>query len=53
MLLRSVSVRLRNLLGFGVLTFILLVTGGVALGQLSSLRSDMLEVKDVWRLGSI
>jgi methyl-accepting chemotaxis protein len=51
MLLRSVSVGLRNLIGFGALTLILLTTGGVALGQLSSLRSDLLEVKDVWMLG--
>ncbi|MDG1579490.1 methyl-accepting chemotaxis protein [Pseudomonas sp. GOM6] len=51
MLLRSVSVGMRNLIGFGVLTLILLCTGGVALSQLSSLRGDLLEVKDVWMLG--
>ena len=51
MVLRSVSVGMRNLIGFGALTLILLATGGVALGQLSSLRSDLLEVKDVWMLG--
>ncbi|MGL4316059.1 MAG: methyl-accepting chemotaxis protein [Pseudomonas sp.] len=51
MFLRSVSVRSRNLIGFGVLTLILLFTGGVALQQLSSLRNDLLEVKDVWMLG--
>ena len=51
MFLRSFSVGLRNTIGFGALTLILLCTGGVALGQLSSLRGDLLEVKDVWMLG--
>nr|WP_081963345.1 methyl-accepting chemotaxis protein [Pseudomonas sp. ML96] len=51
MVLRSVTVVMRNIIGFGVLTLILLFTGGVALTQLSSLRGDLLEVKDVWMLG--
>ncbi|MBC9252918.1 hypothetical protein A9179_21850 [Pseudomonas alcaligenes] len=51
MFLRSVSVGLRNLIGFGVLTLILLFTGGMALSQLSSLRGELVEVKDVWMLG--
>ncbi len=51
MSLRSVSVGLRNFIGFGVLTLCLLVTGGVALTELSSLRTDLMEVKDVWMGG--
>lgn len=51
MFLRSVSVGLRNVIGFGALTLILLITGGVALTELSSLKGNLLEVKDVWMGG--
>ena len=51
MFLRSYSVGLRNTVGFGILVLILLSTGGVALAQLSSLRGELLEVKDVWMQG--
>ncbi|MGY4533486.1 methyl-accepting chemotaxis protein [Pseudomonas sp. TE3786] len=51
MSLRSVSVGLRNFIGFGVLTLCLLITGGVALSELSSLKGNLLEVKDVWMSG--
>ncbi|MEK1905829.1 MAG: methyl-accepting chemotaxis protein [Pseudomonas sp.] len=51
MSLRSVSVGTRNLIGFGVLTLILLFTGGVALKELNSLHGELNEVKDVWMLG--
>ncbi|PTQ67273.1 methyl-accepting chemotaxis protein [Pseudomonas sp. GV071] len=51
MSLRSVSVGLRNFIGFGALTLCLLITGGVALSELSSLKGNLLEVKDVWMSG--
>ncbi|MEN0105227.1 MAG: methyl-accepting chemotaxis protein [Pseudomonas sp.] len=51
MFLRSVSVGLRNFIGFGALTLCLLITGGVALSELSSLKGNLLEVKDVWMGG--
>ncbi|MBB2494387.1 methyl-accepting chemotaxis protein [Aquipseudomonas ullengensis] len=51
MSLRSVTVSTRNLIGFGVLTLILLFTGGVALKSLSNLHDELNEVKDVWMLG--
>jgi methyl-accepting chemotaxis protein len=51
MSLRSVSVGLRNFIGFGALTLCLLITGGVALSELSSLKGNLLEVKDVWMGG--
>ena len=37
MSLRNISVRARNLLGFGLLGLILLVTGGVALKEIQGL----------------
>lgn len=51
MSLRSVSVGLRSFIGFGALTLCLLITGGVALSELSSLKGNLLEVKDVWMGG--
>nr|WP_252272111.1 methyl-accepting chemotaxis protein [Pseudomonas subflava] len=51
MFLRAYSVGLRNTVGFGILIVILLCTGGIALSQLSSLRDDLVEVKDVWMQG--
>lgn len=51
MWLRSIRVGLRNLLGFGILTLTLVATGSVALVQLSNMRADLIEVKDVWMFG--
>ena len=51
MSLRNLTVRTRNLLGFGLLGAILLVTGGVALTQIQDLKSNVLEMRDEWMLG--
>ena len=51
MSLRNISVRARNLLGFGLLGLILLVTGGVALKEIQGLKHEVLEMRDEWMLG--
>ncbi|SIS13489.1 Methyl-accepting chemotaxis protein [Aquipseudomonas alcaligenes] len=51
MSLRNVSVRARNLLGFGLLGLILLVTGVVALKEIQVLKREVLEMRDEWMLG--
>ncbi|SIP87662.1 methyl-accepting chemotaxis protein [Aquipseudomonas alcaligenes] len=51
MSLRNISVRARNLLGFGLLGLILLVTGGVALKEIQGLKQEVLEMRDEWMLG--
>ena len=51
MSLRAISVRARNLLGFGLLGLILLTTGLVALKQINVLRQDVLDIRDGWMEG--
>ena len=51
MSLRAISVRARNLLGFGLLGLILLTTGLVALKQINVLRQDVLDTRDGWMEG--
>lgn len=51
MSLRNVTVRARNLIGFGLLGLILLVVGLAALKQIHSLRANALEIRDVWMQG--
>ncbi len=51
MSLRNLTVRARNLIGFGLLGLILLVVGLSALKQINSLREQALEIRDVWMQG--
>lgn len=51
MSLRNLTVRARNLIGFGLLGLILLVVGLTALKQINSLREQALEIRDVWMQG--
>lgn len=51
MSLRNVTVRARNMIGFGLLGLILLVVGLSALKQINSLREQALEIRDVWMQG--